>query len=1107
MTSLKPPSEEYSDEVLFGPQRDISKLLDLMKLGNETDCVIYGVKTFVNKRDRWGIKELQGVDKRIKSMLNELNIKHGFPVQRLCWPQLYRSQFPFLCVSPQSSGKTYAHLLYIVSRCITRIPFGETDKTIMSTGQLGTFKTQEVELKSKLKNFDPSNIDQKDFDFDSLGYESDPGNETSEHAAEKTATQNGHDIEQEKVLEQTSSGWANLETTEHYEVNPDDFITHPKCIIICSSQQQVALVERQVDSMKLAAFGDKAATINRQNLPPITRTVNLQHSDDKLALKCNDSEILIATPAAILKCLKLNYLTFNKCEKLIFDDLDITLQLHNPTIRDLIKHYLVESQLDEEDESKICQVFMFSRKWTLLVQKFVSTIFLQRTLIFGSIIEASLYANLRFELEIPIDIASKLNTLSQLTFLFTSQQQQLNQKKMAIVCKTNEQARKVTRDLIQRGLRVTFLDDTEPIKGLESVNPKSQCIYVLCDSSIEQIDDLLDDIQHLVHFTLPEDFHVLDQRFRLMHKRISDSEKNLTSTIFMNQKISTKFANELYDVISRSNTTLNSTKFQLRDFISDKSHGFCWRWASTGSCRLDKFSRDDKFGSYCSLRHSLPKTDANCKTYQFPRNGQVKITITHLVSPNEFFFRFEAYRDKNSLDKQWTKLDGSGSQFMKELQSKLDTYKDSPSCSVPLEKISKGKVYGIYSQEEVRVDRIVLLEELKRDDIDGAQTKKNGLSTKLNFIRYQLEYSKQYEALKIDYGLTVNVYLRNIFELPQDISSIKPQCQRGFHLGVKPTDNEPCWSYKAKKYFYDQVCVSDLYDITAWLRLEHSNCFWFEGMVVKRILSNIDEIRPFASEPHKNLHKAGFADLFSSEPSCLGHSERLETLSLWRVNECVDYVQYAFLRKDKPDLTIMVTQISEDFDFTVRNHDYNKQLIDLEDRIMEDYRNNKLEPLNYFAIGTYCLAKIKISADDFIFNRCQIKTIKSELEASTSIETDYSVYCLDHGDTFRVRKCDLFLAQNGYIAQLPFQAISRKLADLNLEILEEKILRNKVISAMYDFTRDEHDNLLPVKCVLDEEGNMYLYVPYDKGHVALADLIENELGVNVFFRAEEQTIS
>lgn len=1075
LLNLKPPIEDYSEEVLFGSKQE---QLELIKRGNEAECVIFGVKTFVNKNDQWGINELQGRDKRLKSMLDKLQVSHAFQLQRLCWPLLNRAQFPFLCVSAQSTGKTYAYLLFIVSRCITKIPIKETEQAIASTDRVEAFKTEHQSMKERLKAFNPSAINQtENFDWNSLGKKLDETN-------------------QEESIE-SNSGWG-LETKEHYEVNPDDFITHPKYIIICSSQQQVDLIDHQIDSMKLAAFGDKSINVNRRNLSPIVRIITVHHSDDKLALKCNDSEILLATPAAILKCLRLDYLTFTKCEMVIFDDLDVALQLHNTTIREITKRYLIETQLEDQDERKACQIFMFSRKWTLLVQQFMSTVFLQRTLIYGSMIEASNYVNLRFELEITKDTDAKLSKILELVHSLANQENK--SRKTAIVCKSNKEAAKLAELLTHHKYQITFLDDDRPLDELEPLAPvkpsKPYHIYVLCDSSLEQIEDLINDIHHLVHFSLPEDLLVLDQRFRLMHKHISNAQKNLMSTIFMNQSTSYKYAKELYDVISRSSVTLNSTRLQLRDFIDEKSNSYCWRWASTGVCRLEKLSKEDKFGSYCSAKHSLSINENNPSS-DLPQSGQVRITMTHIVSPNEFYFRFESHRDKRSVCKKWTKMKRTGSEFMKDFQSKLDAYRDTPSCSVPLGKISKGNVYGIYLHDEVRVDRIVLLDDLKRDDIPAKGSKKNGTLSTLDRIRYQLEYSKQCEAYKLDYGTTINVYLRNIIELPQNLSSIKAQCHRGFHLGVRPTDNEPFWLYKAKKYFYDQVCVSDLYDITAWIRLNNNNNFWFENMVVRRRLSNIDESRIFESEPHKELHRAGFADLSSSEPACLHRSDRLETLSLWQVNQCLEYVQYAYLRKDKEDLTIFVLHILNDLELKVRNHDYNKQLIDLEDRILEDFNSNLLEQLNYFAPGSYCIAKIEMPSGGFYLNRCKIRGSASWSEKSTVGDTEFIVDCLDHGDQCYVKRSELFLASPDYIAQLPFQAISCKLANLNLDFMKDVALAAKMNDLMYSITRDENDDLIPMKCQLNQEGHISLYAPVKGGHVDVIEFLEKKLGVTL----------
>jgi len=1110
---IKPPSEEYDDDVLYGARREATKLIELIKLGNNSECVLYSIGTFVNKQ-QWNLKNLIGCDKRTKEMTSKMGITHAFPIQRYCWPQMQQSTFPFICISPESTGKTFAHLLFIVTKCISAIPISKTSELISSSDALSSFRTtdscpkQGALARSTLRAIDSGYPET--FDFDSLGREDPPLdlNETSQVAPEDA----------NKKVESAGDSWG-LNVEDHYEVNVDDFITHPKYIIICSCQQQVELMAREIDRLKVAAYGNQVTDIKVQNLPPAVKFVNVHQDEDKLALRCNEAEILIATPGALIKCLNFGYIDFSRSKKVIFDDLDLTLQLHNSNVREIMKRFLVQAEChSEEDVNKgdqkeeQCQVYLFSRKWTDLVKHFVSTVFIQKTLIFGSIIEASLFANLRYELEINDDFKFKIRKLVDLIKLSASQDS--CGEKLAIICKSNQGAERISHTLSGLGCNSKLLDEDNAITCYQSkagngFHGMARPVYVMSDGALEFILDLLNDVTHTIHFSLPDDLLVLDQRFRLMYRHIKDSKRSMMTTIFLSPKSGTKYAKELYDIISRSNTTLKSTKLQLRDFISDSSKTICWRWASSGVCRLEKLSREDRFGSYCPDRHSLtlPVGDeGTVDSNRWPTKGQVKITITHLVSPNEFYFWFEAYRDKHSLDKCWTKLESTGRDYMQKLQIELNQLKDSPSCSVELSKFRRDTVYGIYLQQEARVDRIRLLElPAREEEVNG--TRKNGMLSKLSRIRYQLEYSKQYEVVKIDYGIRISVYLRNIFELPAQLANIEPQCHRGFHLGVRPTDNEPNWLYKAKKHFYDHVCVPNQHELTVWLRLNSNNCFWFENMIVTRRLTNIDDYKLVKIEPHRELCAARLADAIDSEPSCLPQSERLETLSKWRVNECISYAQYAFLRRDKIALDIFVLHVYSNLTLTVRQVDFNKQLIRLEEKLLSDYQEKKLISLSYFDTGVYCIAKIleghhpSTKEPVYTFNRCKIiKLTNSPVDQATTsaAESRCTVECLDHGDLFDVGLDDLYQATPAYLAQLPFQAVRCKLADLNQEIFNDQKLARQSRELLYDYTREKDDRLKEVKCRFNSDGDIYLYLPIDgQVHMPLVALLEDNNGIKI----------
>lgn len=1063
-SSIKPPSPYYDEDVLYGSRREALRIVDQTRNRVRQECVTHLPRSIdVDRIELWYLDNLKGRDRRLNSMLTGMGLECTLPVQSVCWPQMNRGTFPFVCISARGTGKTYSHILFIVSTCITSIPIAAMNELLQD--RPSTFRTTDnVDKEEKIDLSELSGIDQNNFDFNTIGDNSNEQNKENEGA-----TSNNNTVDKSKKSE--------------------DFISYPKYIIVCSSQMSVDTIDKEIDRLKSFAFESRIPLSKRQNITPIVRTTSIHLSDDNLYLACSQAEVLITTPKALLNCLNLNFVKFSKSKMVIFDDIDLTLKLHNAITRDLVKLYLQQapdySKMQNGSSDIIkggCQMYVFARKWSDLVQHFISTIFSQRILIFGSLCEATLYANTTYELEIHNLEQTRLRKLVGILQLFRDNSAEDHQ--LAIFCNDTDEAKKLSIYLNEKRFTTQYLYSTmiththfvtkSYINRQQSIRP----IYVLSDDTIDSIADHVHKVNHIVHYSFPEEFHKFDRRFKLMYSNLKNLTKGLLTSVFLDKKDSIKNLKELYDVISRSNTTVRGTKAELRDFIKDRSTNICWRWASTGQCRLEKLSLEDHFGSYCSDRHSIPSGSSS----RWPSSGQFKILITNLVSPNEFYFHFEAHRDKNSAKKHWSQLEKTGSDFMLKLQEKLNQFRNAPLRSVKLEDFSKEKVYGIYFPHEERVDRITLLDLPKLDQLD--QLKDN---QKLYKEHYGLAYDDTYEVWRIDHGKRVEVFLRNIFEIPKSLAAIEAQARRGFYIGMKPADNEPNWVHKAKKHFHDNVAVDGLHAITVWIRFQNNNCFWFENMLVVRKLASMDNYDLLKTEPHKELCQAGLAERTPIEPPWLIPSERLETISKWHVDGLNELAQHAFLKPSKLGYKdIFVLHITGKLELIIRQCDFNKQLLELERKITADFYEDRLVPLNYFAEGVYCVAKILEGTDPktkqpiYAMNRCEIvyieKTQVNEDNSVGELEDLYEVYCLDHGDHFEVTAKDLYLASPKHLSELPFQAINCSLADLNENIVKDPDQCTELREFVYNVTRDSTDRLKKSRCVINRESKVYLYV-------------------------------
>lgn len=1094
----------HGDDILYGIRMRALEAYELAKLQSKSDCVIYPIGTFSRKQES-SHRELINSDPRLTAMFDRLSMTHALPIQRYCWPHIDRESFPTLFISGRLTGKTHAHLIYLVASCIKAKPIAETNALIKSAEDLLDAQADQVgephanprtlELADELSPVNLDSIDQDNFDFNTLG----------DSSTEKSDLQ---DAQNEPDKDAQLEGGLQTE-----RVDCSSLVFHPRYIIICSSQNQVEFLDREIDRMKIAAFGDQATHLLRKNdLPPRVRTINVGHSDDKLAMRCCEGDILIGTPAALIKCLEMFYLDFSRCDKLIFDDFDLTLQLHNQRVRELINIYIAQTSdpaTDETDKDSIgwpekkthdpCQILFFAQKWTSLVKQFICSVFTQKNIIFGSFAEASIYVNIKFELEIIRDPSSKLVNLLRLLNNTLLSNPKL---KIALVCRNGEEAKDLSEKLIDRKMKVLLLPDDTSLLVLRENNKQKPAfrssIFVMSDQALDTIFEYLTDIDHLIHYSLPEAPITFDRRFRLMYKHISGGSDHLATTIFTPHKLENEsIARELYDIISRSSASLKSTQLEMRDILTNCSMKFCWRWATAGMCRLDKLTRNDRLGSFCLDKHSLtrsPRTGGS----RWPSSGQIKITITHIINPNEFFFWFEAARSLDSSGKKWVPIDGSGMEFMSRFQKELNLLKDLPKSSTPLDEIRKGKIFGVYFHEETRFDRVLLLENPAQDNF--YHDSHNDLA-----IQRILNYSRQVPALKIDHGVKVNVYLRNLVRLPETIMKVEAQCHRGLLLGIKPKESEPFWSHKATRHFSNAIKEEGINEVTAWIRLHDDGCYWLENLTCFRKLLNLDDDRSIKKgDMATELLSLSLADE-AKVPSFLPPSLREKTLAKWHADKSLSLTSYAFFRKDKCLLDIYILQVKGCLRLVVRQVEYNRQLIQLESNMMADYNDGKLASLSYYESGSYCLARILESSSPqpaYTINRSRIIKAYAGTEASNRMSS-CEIICLDHGDCYHVNLADLYQIPHKYLTELPMQAIECDMSSVNADSFKgnnEKLL-DRAIDLIYDLTRTESNDLKPVKASLDTESNLYIYLPVADDPTRFVPLrceLERCLGIDIF---------
>ncbi|RWS20622.1 hypothetical protein B4U80_12045, partial [Leptotrombidium deliense] len=420
-----------------------------------------------------------------------------------------------------------------------------------------------------------------------------------------------------------------------------------------------------------------------------------------------------------------------------------------------------------------------------------------------------------------------------------------------------------------------------------------------------------------------------------------------------------------------------------------------------------------------------------------PVDGQIKGRITFVVSPNEFYFIIEEYRNESSY--KWKKFHRIMS--LTEMNKKLEKLRDDDVVEL-VDNVKVNEVYAIIVREFVH--RVRVVEDFGRQPLRGYQeTEKEKKGTLLLLFH-------------IDFGYYTRAFSYDLMPLSAELRSVPPFVHRVYLWGLKPLDNELDWDAKSTQTFFEKVMGKNVQYLTAWVRLQLNGEFWVDTLAAFTRFAQIG-IEANYSSPVKSLIAYKLA---AKNPKKISqfNNNRNEIISKWSCERQKTIVQYAFL--DDLLMEVYLCHFTSFDNFYVRIEKFDEILVSLDDELSQIENRRQIQ---HFVVGLICICL----HESQVMNRVRIEKIN---EDNTVV-----VFFLDHGETSTVLKQNCFVIEDKFIKRLPFQTIKCKLVGVE---------GNVDPNVVYDYTRypDERYRylLLEKVSVENETSAVRLYLKRDE---------------------------
>ncbi|XP_059622507.1 putative ATP-dependent RNA helicase SoYb [Phlebotomus argentipes] len=807
-------------------------------------------------------------------------------------------------------------------------------------------------------------------------------------------------------------------------------------IVICASSKSVTIT-----STTFVGYHD----VRKMKLNVLASTSPC-HTQRYVKELQNGYDVLFTTAPALTRLMQeakrqtVDLVTLDNVQFVVVDDYDAIVEDFRQELHSLLNFLL--SRVDEYGKCRT-QVVLTSSKWLPEFREQWQQ-FDNPMLCITSGVESALYANAKFSLEI-MDREMKANTIREIL----TTEAYFNEPTM-IVCNTEEEVDFLTDVLLKLSISIMAFK----VPSLEKFQMKDKAVILCTDACI--LDVNVRDIQHLIHFSLPEKWSMFDKRFVVCfdyyENQLVCSETTKSPVmihIFLDQDNDVQLPKLIHFMRTRfkdgkiAPEILQCAEANLQrrewDKISREVR-LCPAMMEFGECRINQLD--------CASRHVF--CDADKPSILLPKMNCVRMKILSVISPLHFQCHLlHAMKEKSDHFKKWRVVNSSDG-FL--------TFQHDLNCHMVEQ---ENKITP--ASADVRVQDVFVIQ------------------CNDNYCRVRVEFVKRERGMAlvtisgVDLPVTKRqVQAQDLLLLPDEFRAFPQQLIDVRLFGLVPNDYEMQWdsnSTKEVKSWVEPSQTSEYLSFIGQIDLTLKNTIYVKSLFcvefvdshqsnfVQRDLRKVllrNQIAVEIEEEKMQFIKdlAIHYGIYSEEEFMPVDDDADEAPR--RIEREME--EENWMRLEHEEITsIYVLSFESLFEFYVQDLRKAKDLRRLKENIADfvGMREN-LKPLETPNVGDYCLI-------EFEGEFCRGKVWQ---EASDG-DDEYCVFFVDEGISEYYQSSQMFEASPEIVSDFPFFAIRCSMAGVKAKNQMEAT-QEELDEIFEKFIKEQNDCLILHACAVDE---------------------------------------
>ncbi|KAL3859121.1 hypothetical protein ACJMK2_009353 [Sinanodonta woodiana] len=759
----------------------------------------------------------------------------------------------------------------------------------------------------------------------------------------------------------------------------------PYIIILVPSWKKAEEVYLDLQCMTLTS------TPGEGHVPNIALLYGGGNEENQAIKLINGCEILVATPACLLRMVEKGFTDLNKLCHLVIDNADSLLEIYTEELKEIMKKYAFLLN-ERSDSSKAPRQFLlFSSQWNQAIESFMSAYLEEPLIIMTSMFEAAIYGKVKQVVHM-----CKTDQQSQ-QVLALMETIPMDQNKI-IIFSSKKSSITYLKQLLSHQCKYNLLVYPEmSLEDIELVREEwisSNPVLICHDELVSEL--WVSNANVVIHYDLPDSKTKFGNRLSCMRQYFFDysseteRSKEPTSHILITEECGMQMQS-LDQLLRRSRCNI---PIQMKAMLAgihqvkeeDRNKGLCVQLKAFGLCRLML---------HCGYRHLLiPEVDCPAYSNWLPNEGELKVHILYVVNANHYFVRILEHRTTQNSNLVTTNLSAAFGR----LQWEMSFYYAKQANWKQEVEPDTGNLYSYMSEEE-SFFRVRVIGPTEIDETCRA----------VSLVQF------------IDIGKEARVPADKLFYMPTHLKDIPPQAVEVFVCRIQPVDKDTEWTSKADNYISKAVGNQTL---EGNIVLRIGNTVWFDPLVQQMVLQESGSItnhfiihlellrNGLAIENPKHLDLLyklckGRIDVPKSllQKSSLGILTSLVSTDI--LPECDDYFDVYVPQVDTPDLIFVQRKQTS-------------QRLETQMDELNEFFSKKMKEISRpkYAPGVFCVAQF---SKDNRWHRGKILSLIGNDKCE--------VFFTDYGDKETVPTTKIYELPKDF-QELPFQAIECRLAHI-----------------------------------------------------------------------------